>query len=220
MFMFFAMQQPEMITQQLEGWTLKLEADLVQDADWKSAKAELTRQLQNIERVVPDGPLAKLKGITIWVHRQSTETPCMAYHPDRGWLVQHKQDPRMAKCVELANVKNFVSWTYEQPWMVLHELAHSYHDQTLADGFGNKEVKTAFDQIVASKKYESVLHWNGKQAKHYALNNPMEFFAESTESYFGMNDFFPFVNAELATYDPNTYALMQKIWGVRAKRSG
>jgi len=28
-----------------------------------------------------------------------------------------------------------------------------------------------------------------------------------------VNDFYPFVRAELKEYDPQTYALMEKIWG-------
>ena len=34
-----------------------------------------------------------------------------------------------------------------------------------------------------------------------------------TESYVGVNDFYPFVRAELQEHDPKTYALMEKIWG-------
>ena len=40
-----------------------------------------------------------------------------------------------------------------------------------------------------------------------------KFFAEMTESYVGVNDFYPFVRAELQEHDPKTYALMEKIWG-------
>lgn len=215
------LQFPKMTTTNLVGWTLKVESSLIESKNpaWTSAKAELTRQLQNIERVVPDDPLENLKKITIWVHKESPETKCMAYHPGADWLKEHKMEPEMAKCVEIGSVTNFVSWTCEQPWMVLHELAHSYHDQVLAKGFENPEVKAAFDKAVASHKYESVLHWSGENTKHYALTNPMEFFAESTESYFGMNDFYPFVRVELKTFDPDTFALMEKIWGKPFKRS-
>ena len=34
-----------------------------------------------------------------------------------------------------------------------------------------------------------------------------------TESYFGLNDFFPFNRAELMTAEPAIYELMQAIWG-------
>ena len=47
----------------------------------------------------------------------------------------------------------------------------------------------------------------------YALNNPQEYFAESTEAYFGVNDFYPFVRAELKEHDPDMSSLMQTLWG-------
>ena len=64
-----------------------------------------------------------------------------------------------------------------------------------------------------SGKYKSVLHINGKKVPHYGLTNPMEFFAEMTETYFGQNDFFPFNRAELKREEPEIYDLMAKIWG-------
>ena len=36
-----------------------------------------------------------------------------------------------------------------------------------------------------------------ERVRHYGLTNPMEFLAEMTEAYFGVNDFFSFNRAEL-----------------------
>jgi dipeptidyl-peptidase-4 len=41
----------------------------------------------------------------------------------------------------------------------------------------------------------------------------MEYFAESTEAYFGRNDFFPFDRRELTRHDPEVEALLGKLWG-------
>ena len=60
------------------------------------------------------------------------------------------------------------------------------------------------------KKY---FYSEGGKTSHYARTNHKEFFAEMTESYLGVNDFYPFVRAELQEHDPKTYILMQKIWG-------
>jgi hypothetical protein len=46
------------------------------------------------------------------------------------------------------------------------------------------------------------------------MNNHQEYFAEATESYFGTNDFYPFVRAELNLHDPAMYQLIEKIWCV------
>jgi hypothetical protein len=205
-------------TVKIEGWTVRVEAELAKSPQWKAVAAELQNQLYRTSRVVPDAPLEKLRQVTIWVRRDDPTTPCMAYHPEADWLREHGTDPAMAKGVEVANAANFVSWTYEQPWMVLHELSHAYHDRFLDKGFDNPDVKAAFEAASASKKYESVLHWDGKSVHPYALTNPMEFFAEVSEAYFGQNDFYPFVNAELRTFDPDTYTLLVRLWGLPQKR--
>jgi len=98
-----------------------------------------------------------------------------------------------------------------QPLAVLHEMSHAYHDQAL--GFDNKEIEGAYEKFKASGKYEKVLRSNGRTERHYALTNPMEWFAEMTESYFGANDFFPFNQGELQQQEPEIFKLMQKIWG-------
>ncbi|MEE3219803.1 MAG: zinc-dependent peptidase, partial [Planctomycetota bacterium] len=62
------------------------------------------------------------------------------------------------------------------------------------------------------KKYEKVLLYNGRKVRHYALTNHKEYFAECSEAYFGTNDFYPFVRAELKEHDPHVYALLDEIW--------
>lgn len=54
---------------------------------------------------------------------------------------------------------------------------------------------------------------NHRTVKHYALTDHKEYFAESTEAYLGVNDFFPFVRAELKQHDPRMFRLQEKIWG-------
>ncbi len=44
--------------------------------------------------------------------------------------------------------------------------------------------------------------------KHYALTNYKEFFAETPEAYFGVNDFFPFNRAGLKEAEPEISELM------------
>jgi hypothetical protein len=128
-------------------------------------------------------------------------------------------NPQMAKGIEIGNARNFVSWTYEQP---LDDPARARPRLPRAlsspRASPTREVRTAFDAAMAAKRYESVRQWHGGMARHYATNNPMEYFAEASEAYFGTNDFFPFVRAELQHADPDGYALMQKIWGEPQKR--
>ncbi len=142
----------------------------------------------------------------------------MAYHPDLGWLKEHGLNPDKARCVEIANAQNFVTWTIDQPWMVMHELSHGYHDRFLKDGYENAEVRAAYKHAMGEKLYDSVLRGD-KLERAYAATNPMEYFAELSEAFFGTNDFYPFVNAELRKHDLQGYQMVKRAWGVKTENS-
>ena len=133
-------------------------------------------------------------------------------HPSPDWLREHGINPEKAGCVEIANAKNFLACTLDQPWRDLHELAHSYHDKVL--GFENPAVDAAYQAAVASKTCESVLRISGRIEKHYALTDAKGYFAEGSEAYFGTNDFYPFVRAELRKHDPVGDKMLQEAWGI------
>jgi hypothetical protein len=113
--------------------------------------------------------------------------------------------------VEIGEAADFLREIKRQPMMVLHELAHAYHDQVL--GFGHEGVKACYDAAVKAKSYESVMFWNNKKVRHYALTNHKEYFAEATEAFFGQNDFYPFVKAELREHDPAIVRVLTEVWG-------
>jgi len=199
---------------QIEGWRVLVNKGFVeQKPSLCSDTLTLLRfQLYQITRKVPAEGLARLRKITIWVEEAEPHHPCMAYHPNPGWLREHGMNPDKAKCVEVANARNFLAWTLDQPWMVLHELAHGYHDQFLG-GYDNPEILAAFQRAKQAKLYDRVLRVNGTLDRAYAATNPMEYFAETTESFFGTNDFYPFVRSELKQHDPPMHQLLEKLWG-------
>jgi hypothetical protein len=43
--------------------------------------------------------------------------------------------------------------------------------------------------------------------------NHKEYFAETTEAFFGRNDFEPFDQAALREFDPDMFHLLKTIWG-------
>lgn len=201
--------------ERVEGWRVLVHKDLDTPANRELRERTLrllSDHLYRITRVLPAPALAKVRLIPIWIEVAHPRHPCMCYHPSAEWLRTHGMNPDKAGAVEIANCKNFLSWTHEQPWMVLHELAHGYHDRVL--GNDNADVRSAYQAAVESKAYESVLHISGRKQRHYALTNEKEYFAETSEAYFGTNDFYPFVRAELKQYDPRGFAMMEKLWGV------
>lgn len=202
---------------QVEGWRVLVNKELL------AGKPDLARdtltllglQLYQVKRNVPSEAVEKLQKVCLWVEDREPPPPCATYHPDPGWLREHGLNPDKARCIEIANPRNFLKWTHQQPWMVLHELAHAYHHQFLERGYENPRIADAYRKAIDAKSYASVLHWDGKQVKAYAATNPMEYFAEASEAYFGSNDFYPFVRAELRKHDPEAYELVESVWGVR-----
>jgi len=173
----------------------------------------LANRLYDIQHVVPADKVAKLRKVAIWIDLSHGKLKPAQYHPSAGWLKENGFSEALAKSVHIPVAAEFASVNHQrvQPWSVMHELAHAYHDQVL--GFDDAEVKAAYERFRESGKYKNVLHINGKKTKHYALTNEKEFFAEMTEVYFGHNDFYPFNRAELMRDEPELYELLTKIWG-------
>jgi len=198
----------------IEGWTaLVNKRFLAKQPDLANETLTLLRRrLRQIARRLPSESVQKLRSIRIWVEEKEPHHPCMTYHPNPDWLREHGMNPDKARCVEVANARKFLEWSQDQPWMVLHELSHGYHHQFLEGGFANVEVKSAFQRAMKAKRYDTVSRNNGKKEKAYAATDPMEYFAEASEAYFGTNDFYPFVRKELEQHDPEMFLLLKKLW--------
>jgi hypothetical protein len=200
----------------IEGWTVRVDDRLLHGdgaAVGERALKLLTARLVAITVVVPAESLAKLRAITIELDLNYGDLRAMQYHPDAGWLKEHGYSEQLAKCVHIPDVEDFLSpaENLRMPWVVLHELAHGFHDQTI--GFDDPRVTAAWKQFCDSGKHKSVLTTSGNLREHYGLTDQKEFFAEMTECYFGSNDFYPFVSGELKQAEPDTFALLAEIWG-------
>lgn len=200
----------------IEGWTVRVDSRLLSEPD--AAKGELalkllTARLVCIEMVVPEQQLKRLREVPIQLDLNYGDLRSMQYHPSADWLKEHGYSEDLAKCVHIPDVSDFLSpfENHRQPWAVLHELAHAYHDQVL--GFDEARIRKAFEKFRVKEQYASVLTSPGPMREHYARTDEKEFFAEMTESYFGVNDFYPFVAGELKQAEPAIFALLQEIWG-------
>ena len=135
-----------------------------------------------------------------------------SYHPSRGWLERNGHDVRLAKKVHITRAGQLLSreQMLKHPAVILHELAHGYHDQIL--GFEHPAVIDAFEAAKSAGTYEKVMLYTGQQVRHYGLSNHKEYFAEGTEAYFYRNDFFPFVRGELIEHDRKLYEVLKEVW--------
>ena len=203
-------------TRNVEGWEVHVDDRLLQGRDAEVGQRALhllADCLYEITLEMQADRLHRLQQVPIWLDRTHGNLTSMQYHPNPVWLSDHRYSTNLAKCVHIPNAALFASPRdhFRQPWAVLHELAHAYHDQVL--GFDNPEIKAAWKRFRDSGRYQSVLQIDGRMEKHYGLTDPKEFFAEMSEAYFGMNDFFPFNRAELKREEPELFSLLLKIWG-------
>jgi len=204
------------VKKDIEGWTVFVDPTLLEgeysDLGREAIKM-LANHLQRIKIFVPETQLKTMQTLEIWLERHHPTLGAMQYHPGARWLRDNGHDPRLLNKVHLPRAASLLSrqQILKHPAVILHELAHSYHDQVL--GFEHTEVKQAYDRAMAAGKYQEVLLYTGRTVKHYGTTNEKEFFAEATEAYFYRNDFYPFVAAELEIYDPFTFSVLEKIWG-------
>lgn len=199
----------------IEGWTVRVDDRLLappEDGTGQVALRFLEGRLFDLQAVVPPEPLARLRAVPLVLDLSHGGLRSAQYHPSAGWLEAHGYDPRLARCVHLPRAAELPTPRNirEQPWVVLHELAHAFHDQVL--GFDEPRIIEAFDRFKQSGHGESALRFDGARVRHYGLTDAKEFFAEMTEAFFGSNDFFPFNRAELLTAEPEIHALLETVW--------
>jgi len=179
----------------------------------REALAFLAAKLTDIRLVLPPAKLDILRKVRIVLDKQCGDLRSMQYHPSADWLIDHGYPPGLAKCVHIPRAADLATRrnVNEQPWVILHELAHAYHDQVL--GFDDPRILAAWREFVQGGKGDQALLFDGSRVKHYGLTDQKEFFAEMTEAYFGSNDFQPFNRAQLKTEWPDLFTLLADIWG-------
>ncbi len=204
------------VTMQIKGWTVHVEPSLISGEHKEVGDRALSMLGNHLERIailLPPEKLEKMQKLEFWMENDNPNISGMQYHPEKEWLIENGHDPRLVKMVHIPQAANLYSreQLLKHPAVILHELAHSYHDQVL--GFDDTAIIAAYDAAMKDKIYDKSLLYTGEMVKHYGATNHKEYFAESTEAYFYHNDFYPFVRAELKQHDPKAYAEMERVWG-------
>lgn len=194
----------------LSGFKVIVDENLAEKAETKECLEMLAKNLEEITKIVKPKNVAKLKQIPIWIQYKLRNDGAAWYHTDKNWLINNGYPAELENTVEIKNIRNFIDWQGDQPYMVLHELAHGFEDLFL--GEMQDKIVAAYNNAVSSGKYNSVPYIRGGKQKAYAMNNKTEYFAELTEAYFGKNDYYPYNKKDLAEFDPEGYKLMQLAW--------
>ena len=199
------------VEREVRGFRVFVERDLAGAEVCAEVLELLQHRLFEVERVLPRAALERLRGVVFWLGLEQRPWSGV-YHPSAAWLEEHGHDPRWAKGIQFGVARDFLDWSRDQPAMVLHELAHAYHDQVLGKDHG--PLIAAFEAARADGRYGQVLRSSGQREPAYAITNVDEYFAELSEAYFWVNDFYPFVRAELREHDPAGYAAVEAAWGL------
>lgn len=214
----FLTANDSVIKKNIEGWNIHVDSSLISGKHKELGEKvleSLKHRLYQIKTVMRKDRIKELQTIEIRLEYQNSKLNGMQYHPSRRWLLKNGHDPALEKKVHIPVAKRLVDkgQIFKHPWVILHELAHGYHHQILS--FDDKRIIEAYERALKNDTFKNVLNHNCRHTNHYANSDHKEFFAEFTETYFGMNDFYPFVHAELKKADPKTFKLMQDIWGKR-----
>lgn len=207
---------PKPIQKNIEGWNIAVGAELANPKNRVAADRAykaLANHLQRVKFILPEAKVKELQKLRIRLELNNPRLGNMQYHPSASWLRANRHDPALVKHVHIPRAAALYAphtWA-KHPYVVMHELAHAYHDQMLS--FENKEIIAAYEAAKKAGIYEKVLLYSGRMVRHYGLNNHKEYFAEATEAYLGVNDFYPFVRAELKQHDPRMFKIMEKVWG-------
>lgn len=205
-------------TQRIFGWTV-LVSDALRDAhpeETAIATRALEKQCRKVIEVVPATILPHLQSVPLWMSLPVPgRRPRAEFHPSAEWLFRNDMDPAKAKGIEFSNILIFEKEIVRMPMLLMHELAHAYHNLIL--GYDHEGIDRLYRRAKESGDYDQVARKNRQPQKAYAITNRMEYFAETTEAYLGENDFFPFNRIELKEHDPLMHALLEGIWGPRER---
>ncbi|MEK6700679.1 MAG: hypothetical protein AABZ53_00305 [Planctomycetota bacterium] len=184
---------------------------------------QLEADLDEIEHMVPAPAWKVLTEVHVWVERQGSTASAgkgrgLCCHWSPGWLASHGILTQKAGGVEIINPEDFLTWRRDQPYMLFHELAHALHWRLARL---DPEIDAAFAQAMSARLYDAVGRntVTGKQTvRAYAASNSHEYFAELSEAYFALNDYFPYTRAQLAALDPGGLGLVEKVWNLSAEK--
>jgi len=217
----------EYVTSATNGWRLELEKQLTVDEPALAAKAaaRLAANLNAALAALPAACRDKLRRHQVFLlygpkAKHDGRDNGAEYFQPSAPACYTNLDVRWGGSIVVYCAANYV-WQTDL-WalkLILHELAHAYHLEQWPED--QADICRAFTNALQHRLYCNVQDNRGKlHARAYALQNPMEYFAELTCMYFAACNYPPHDRRELQAYDPEGYALIRKLWAVGAADAG
>jgi hypothetical protein len=172
-----------------------------------------------IDHFIAESGHKQLHEVPIWLETGQTG-PYLRYCGSGEQLASEGVNPDKSGAVEIRDPHRMMKWALLQQSDVLHELALAYYDRHAAeeDSELGRKIRTAYEQAKKDGRYKSVLRFDGQRVPHPALGSEREYFAELMESYFLVNDHYPFIRCELKDHDSAGYALVAALWEGNPRR--
>ena len=177
-------------------------------------KADLDAIVDDYE--LPSVVLDSLRQMTFFIDWSASFGGTARFHASRNWLVNNGYILDKLYSIEVSNVGNFLHHTkLNMPNLLLHEIAHLYHLTTLTTNY--EPIYEAYLNARDKNLYSSVSFHagNGNYVEGVfspAVSDQLNYFAELTEAYFGLNEYYPFNREQLREHDPQGFAVLEAVW--------
>lgn len=209
------------------GWAIDVEKQLITD-DPRLAEKTISRlalKLNEVLKMLPADSREKMKNRKIFLMygpkaKNDGRDNGAEYFQPRAVKHFKDMDTRWGGAVVVYCAKNYDRlsdlWSKK---VLLHELAHAYHLEQWPEN--QPDICAAYKNAMDKKLYHDIKDRKGKtHATVYAVQNPLEYFAELSCMYFSGCDYPPYNREELKAYDPEGYAMIQKLWAEKKEKEG
>ncbi|MCX6879974.1 MAG: hypothetical protein NTW21_40165 [Verrucomicrobia bacterium] len=204
------------------GWTIQVEKQALAEEPELAGKAaaRLGQKLNEALAALPEASRANLKKLKIFLMygpkaKGGGRDNGTEYYQPQAPDCYPTLDPHWGNSIVIYSAENY-EWQSDL-WalkLTLHELAHAHHLGQWPED--RAEIVRAYENAMNRKLYRNVRTDQGQTvAKAYAIENPMEYFAELSCMYFAGCDYAPRNRQELATYDPEGYAMIRELWEIK-----
>ena len=150
--------------------------------------------------------------IPVWLE-YGRKGPYVRYCGDHAQFGHEDLNPDKLGAIEVGDPQRMMDWAMLQQSDMLHQVALAYYDRHAPkDSPLRKKITAAYEQAKQGGKYQSVLRFDGQRLPLPAMASEKEYFAELMESYFLVNDHYPFIRCELKDQDPSGYAVIAGLW--------
>jgi hypothetical protein len=204
----------------IKGWTVYVCPQLTAQPGIGTTMVKLlTYKLHMIDHFISEQGQKQLHAVPIWLELKQPG-PYVRYCDNRQKLIRENANPDKFQGVEVRDPQRMMNWSMLQQSDLLGQVAKAYYDRHATDKASDlsKKIRDAYAQAKKNEKYKSVLRFDGRHLPHPALISERLYFAELMESYFLVNDRYPFIRCELKDQDPAGYALIADLWEGNPRR--